>query len=42
MTESGIADRLESLEKIHEQPPHCWGFRGMTGDEARLSDEVEV
>lgn len=19
---------------IHEQPPHCWGFRGMTGDEA--------
>ncbi|WP_114418445.1 tautomerase family protein [Marinospirillum perlucidum] len=20
---------------IHEQPAHCWGFRGMTGDEAR-------
>src|SRR5690554_3394611 len=20
---------------IKEQPPHCWGFRGMTGDEAR-------
>ena len=20
---------------LHEQPPHCWGFRGMTGDEAR-------
>lgn len=19
---------------INEQPPHCWGFRGMTGDEA--------
>lgn len=19
---------------ISEQPPHCWGFRGMTGDEA--------
>jgi tautomerase-like protein len=19
---------------IKEQPPHCWGFRGMTGDEA--------
>lgn len=18
---------------IHEQPPYCWGFRGMTGDE---------
>ncbi|PSF11616.1 tautomerase family protein [Marinobacter shengliensis] len=20
---------------IKEQPPHCWGFRGMTGDEVR-------
>jgi phenylpyruvate tautomerase PptA (4-oxalocrotonate tautomerase family) len=20
---------------IKEQPPHCWGFRGMTGDAAR-------
>lgn len=20
---------------IHEQPPHCWGFRNMTGDEAK-------
>ncbi len=20
---------------IREQPPHCWGFRGMTGDEVR-------
>lgn len=19
---------------VHEQPPHCWGFRGLTGDEA--------
>lgn len=27
---------------IHEQPPHCWGFRGMTGDEARLSYDVKV
>ncbi len=27
---------------IHEQPPHCWGFRGVTGDEARLSYEVNV
>jgi phenylpyruvate tautomerase PptA (4-oxalocrotonate tautomerase family) len=27
---------------IHEQPPHCWGFRGLTGDEARLSYEVKV
>lgn len=23
---------------IKEQPPHCWGFRGMTGDEARDLD----
>lgn len=27
---------------IHEQPPHCWGFRGMTGDEARLNYEIKV
>lgn len=27
---------------IHEQPPHCWGFRGMTGDEARLGYEVKI
>ena len=27
---------------IHEQPPHCWGFRGMTGDEARLNYEINV
>ncbi|CDG00351.1 Putative Anthranilate phosphoribosyltransferase [Avibacterium paragallinarum JF4211] len=20
---------------IHEQPAHCWGFRGMTGDEEK-------
>ena len=25
-----------------EQPPHCWGFRGMTGDEARLDYDVKV
>jgi phenylpyruvate tautomerase PptA (4-oxalocrotonate tautomerase family) len=25
-----------------EQPAHCWGFRGMTGDEARLSYEIKV
>ena len=23
---------------IKEQPAHCWGFRGMTGDEARDLD----
>ena len=28
---------------ISEQPPHCWGFRGMTGDEvADLKYRVNV
>lgn len=27
---------------IKEQPPHCWGFRGMTGDEAKLGYKVNV
>ncbi|UYG08667.1 tautomerase family protein [Halomonas sp. M4R1S46] len=28
---------------IKEQPAHCWGFRGMTGDEVRdLKYSVEV
>ena len=27
---------------ILEQPAHCWGFRGMTGDEARLNYEINV
>ena len=27
---------------IKEQPPHCWGFRGITGDEAKLNYRVEV
>lgn len=27
---------------LHEQPAHCWGFRGMTGDEARLNYTIEV
>ena len=27
---------------IREQPAHCWGFRGMTGDDATLSYEIEV
>jgi len=28
---------------IHEQPAHCWGFRGITGDEAKdLSYNVKV
>ena len=27
---------------IKEQPPHCWGFRGITGDEAQLNYKVNV
>ncbi|MFO1379305.1 MAG: tautomerase family protein [Chitinivorax sp.] len=27
---------------INEQPAHCWGFRGMTGDEATLNYRIEV
>lgn len=27
---------------IKEQPAHCWGFRGMTGDEATLNYKVNV
>ncbi|CAM2070603.1 Tautomerase family protein [Sulfidibacter corallicola] len=27
---------------IKEQPAHCWGFRGMTGDEAALNYKVDV
>jgi len=27
---------------IKEQPAHCWGFRGITGDEAKLSYQVNV
>ncbi len=27
---------------IKEQPAHCWGFRGITGDEAQLSYKVNV
>jgi len=27
---------------IKEQPPHCWGFRGITGDEAKLNYIVNV
>lgn len=27
---------------IHEQPDYCWGFRGMTGDEAKLNYKINV
>lgn len=27
---------------VLEQPAHCWGFRGLTGDEAKLNYKIEV
>lgn len=27
---------------IREQPAHCWGFRGMTGDDATLGYKIDV
>lgn len=27
---------------VKEQPAHCWGFRGLTGDEAQLDYRVDV
>jgi phenylpyruvate tautomerase PptA (4-oxalocrotonate tautomerase family) len=27
---------------IREQPAHCWGFRGLTGDEASLNYRIDV
>lgn len=27
---------------LKEQPAHCWGFRGITGDEAKLNYKVNV
>ncbi|HKI44056.1 MAG TPA: tautomerase family protein [Balneolales bacterium] len=27
---------------IDEQPAHCWGFRGITGDEAKLNYKINV
>ena len=27
---------------IREQPAHCWGFRGLTGDEASLTYRIDV
>jgi phenylpyruvate tautomerase PptA (4-oxalocrotonate tautomerase family) len=27
---------------VLEQPAHCWGFRGITGDEAKLDYKVNV
>jgi len=27
---------------IHEQPAHCWGFRGITGDQAKLNYKIDI
>jgi len=27
---------------IKEQPAHCWGFRGITGDEAKLNYKINL
>lgn len=42
--ESEIGISLVDLEvTIKEQPAHCWGFRGITGDEAGdLTYSIEV
>lgn len=35
-------DPIDVEITIHEQPAHCWGFRGITGDEARLNYSIGV
>lgn len=41
-SETGISP-VDLEVTIKEQPPHCWGFRGLTGDEARdLNYSVNV
>jgi len=40
-TQLGIAPADIEIT-IREQPAHCWGFRGMTGDEARLNYKIHV
>lgn len=40
-SEVGIAP-VDVEITIQEQPAHCWGFRGMTGDEAKLNYKIEV
>ncbi len=39
--ELDIAD-MDVEVTITEQPAHCWGFRGITGDEAVLGYKIEV
>ncbi|MDY6935715.1 MAG: tautomerase family protein [Spirochaetota bacterium] len=40
-TQLGIAPADIEIT-INEQPAHCWGFRGITGDEAKLNYKVNV
>ncbi|TWI57479.1 tautomerase-like protein [Pseudomonas duriflava] len=41
--ESELAITPTDIEiTIKEQPAHCWGFRGITGDEAQLNYAVHV
>jgi tautomerase-like protein len=35
-------DPIDVEITIKEQPAHCWGFRGLTGDEAKLNYKVNV
>lgn len=35
-------DPIDVEITIREQPAHCWGFRGMTGDEALLPYRIDV
>lgn len=39
--ELGI-DPVDVEITIKEQPDHCWGFRGLTGDEAKLNYNLKV
>ncbi|RJG48695.1 tautomerase family protein [Motilimonas pumila] len=39
--EVGIAP-IDVEITLQEQPEHCWGFRGMTGDEAKLNYSIKV
>ena len=40
-TQLGIAP-VDIEITVKEQPPHCWGFRGITGDEAKLNYQINV
>jgi len=42
---SGSEEHIEATDveiTLREQPAHCWGFRGMTGDDASLSYRIDV